>query len=191
MTDKKIFLIRHGETDWNRQKIWQGQRGPGLNANGRKQIENTALKLKSASIAKIYSSDVRRAVETSQIISGSLGIGFVAAPAFRERDMGDYTELPESEVLKRNPGLEFEHGFLGSNDLPTVEKWDLFVERVIDGIKDMVSNIEENTAIVTHGGVIYVALAHFDKTKVLPVVPNGNVSVIRVKPDIAVEAVYL
>ncbi|MCL4480886.1 MAG: histidine phosphatase family protein, partial [Candidatus Thermoplasmatota archaeon] len=105
MTDKKIFLIRHGETDWNRQKIWQGQRGPGLNTNGRDQIENTALKLKSAGITEIYSSDVKRAVETAQIISGSLGLDFITNPAFRERDMGDYTGLPESEVLKRNPGL--------------------------------------------------------------------------------------
>ncbi|MGC8516246.1 MAG: histidine phosphatase family protein [Thermoplasmata archaeon] len=191
MTDKKIFLVRHGETDWNRQKVWQGQRGPGLNMNGRSQVENTALKLKSADITELYSSDVRRAIETSQIISRSLGLDFITEPAFRERDMGDYTGLPESEVLKRNPGLEFQHGFLGSNDLPTVEKWDMFVNRVLDGLQDIISRTEGNTAIVTHGGVIYIALAYFDKTKVLPVVPNGNISVVRVKPDVFVETVYL
>lgn len=191
MTDKKIFLIRHGETDWNREKIWQGLRGPGLNTNGREQIKSAALKLKDANIMKLYSSDIRRAVETSQIISKFLDLDFVTEPAFRERDMGDYTGLPESEVLKRNPGLEFQHGFLGSNDLPSVEKWGSFVNRVIGGLRDIISGIEGNTAIVTHGGVIYIALAYFDKTKVLPVVPNGNVSVVRVKPDIFVETVYL
>lgn len=191
MTDKKIFLIRHGETDWNREKIWQGLRGPGLNTNGREQIKSAALKLKDANIMKLYSSDIRRAVETSQIISKFLDLDFVTEPAFRERDMGDYTGLPESEVLKRNPGLEFQHGFLGSNDLPSVEKWGSFVNRVIGGLQDIISGIEGNTAIVTHGGVIYIALAYFDKTKVLPVVPNGNVSVVRVKPDIFVETVYL
>jgi broad specificity phosphatase PhoE len=191
LTDKKIFLIRHGETDWNREKIWQGLRGPGLNTNGREQIKSAALKLKDANIMKLYSSDIRRAVETSQIISKFLDLDFVTEPAFRERDMGDYTGLPESEVLKRNPGLEFQHGFLGSNDLPSVEKWGSFVNRVIGGLQDIISGIEGNTAIVTHGGVIYIALAYFDKTKVLPVVPNGNVSVVRVKPDIFVETVYL
>lgn len=191
MTDKKIFLIRHGETDWNREKIWQGLRGPGLNTNGREQIKSAALKLKDANIMKLYSSDIRRAVETSQIISKFLDLDFVTEPAFRERDMGDYTGLPESEVLKRNPGLEFQHGFLGSNDLPSVEKWGSFVNRVIGGLQDIISGIEGNTAIVTHGGVIYIALAYFDKTKVLPVVPNGNVSVVRVKPDIFVETVHL
>jgi len=191
LTDKKIFLIRHGETDWNREKIWQGLRGPGLNTNGREQIKSAALKLKDANIMKLYSSDIRRAVETSQIISKFLDLDFVTEPAFRERDMGDYTGLPESEVLKRNPGLEFQHGFLGSNDLPSVEKWGSFVNRVIGGLRDIISGIEGNTAIVTHGGVIYIALAYFDKTKVLPVVPNGNVSVVRVKPDIFVETVYL
>ncbi len=191
MTEKKIFLVRHGETDWNRQKIWQGQRGPGLNTNGRDQIENTALKLKNAGITEIYSSDVKRAVETAQIISGSLGLDFITNPAFRERDMGDYTGLPESEVLKRNPGLEFQNGFLGSNDLPTVEKWDSFVNRIIDGLQDILSDLEGNKAVVTHGGVIYIALAYFDKTKVFPVVPNGNISVVRVKPDVCVEKVYL
>jgi broad specificity phosphatase PhoE len=191
LTDKKIFLIRHGETDWNREKIWQGLRGPGLNTNGREQIKSAALKLKDANIMKLYSSDIRRAVETSQIISKFLDLDFVTEPAFRERDMGDYTGLPESEVLKRNPGLEFQHGFLGSNDLPSVEKWGSFVNRVIGGLQDIISGIEGNTAIVTHGGVIYIALAYFDKTKVLPVVPNGNVSVVRVKPDIFVETVHL
>jgi len=191
LTDKKIFLIRHGETDWNREKIWQGLRGPGLNTNGREQIKSAALKLKDANIMKLYSSDIRRAVETSQIISKFLDLDFVTEPAFRERDMGDYTGLPESEVLKRNPGLEFQHGFLGSNDLPSVEKWGSFVNRVIGGLQDIISGTEGNTAIVTHGGVIYIALAYFDKTKVLPVVPNGNVSVVRVKPDIFVETVYL
>lgn len=191
MTDKKIFLIRHGETDWNREKIWQGHRGPGLNTNGREQIKSAALKLKDANITKFYSSDIRRAVETSQIISDFLDLDFVTEPAFRERDMGDYTGLPESEVLKRNPGLEFQHGFLGSNDLPSVEKWDSFVNRVTGGLQNIMSVIEGNTAIVTHGGVIYIALAYFDKTKILPVVPNGNVSVVRVKPNILVETVYL
>jgi len=191
LNEKRIFLIRHGETDWNRQKIWQGLHGPGLNEAGRKQIENTALKLKNLDITDLYSSDVTRALETSQIISSQLKLSLKISPAFRERDMGNYTGFPESEVLKRNPGLILQNGFLGSNDLPTVEKWDSFVRRVTDGIENLVSHIEGNTAVVTHGGVIYIALAHFDHNKMLPVVPNGNVSVIRVKPDVFVETIYL
>ncbi|EQD52043.1 phosphoglycerate mutase [mine drainage metagenome] len=191
MNEKRIFLIRHGETDWNRKKIWQGLHGPGLNEAGRKQIENTAFKLKNSNISELYSSDVTRALETSQIISSYLGLRLKISPAFRERDMGDYTGLAESEVLKRNPGLVLQNGFLGSNDLPTVEKWDSFVRRVTEGIESLISHVEGDAAAVTHGGVIYIALAHFDHNKLLPVVPNGNVSVIMVKPDVFIENIYL
>ncbi len=187
----RLYLVRHGETEWNRLHIWQGHYGPGLNEAGRKQIEITAEKLENKGITSIIASDVKRAVESCDIISSKLHLHPEFYEDFRERDLGDFSGKDESEVLKMNPGLKLQNGFQGPIDLPSVEKWKDFVKRITLAIDRVIRLYSGNVVIVTHGGVIFVALRYFDSKVNAPVVPNGNVSSISIRQGGLIEEIYL
>ncbi|MCB1223613.1 MAG: histidine phosphatase family protein, partial [Mesotoga sp.] len=66
-----IYFVRHGETEWNNSNRWQGRSDIPLSEKGRKQAEITGTFLKEhvPSVAAIYSSDLKRAKETAEIIA--------------------------------------------------------------------------------------------------------------------------
>ena len=66
---KEFFLFRHGQTDWNLKKRCQGHTDIPLNKNGIKEAEELSIKLESTPLQVIYSSDLKRAVETAEVIS--------------------------------------------------------------------------------------------------------------------------
>ncbi len=68
----RLVLIRHGQTEWNREGRWQGQADPPLNALGRQQAQHTAQDLRAAGLEYLYCSDLRRALETATIIGTEL-----------------------------------------------------------------------------------------------------------------------
>ena len=69
----RLLLVRHGETDWNREHRWQGHAGPGLNALGARQAGAAAARLAGTAAAAVYTSDLRRAAET---VLGPLGYDY-------------------------------------------------------------------------------------------------------------------
>ena len=73
----QLILIRHGQTQWNREGRWQGQADPPLNALGRRQARRAALELRGARLDHLYSSDLRRAMETAHIIGAELGLAVI------------------------------------------------------------------------------------------------------------------
>src|SRR5271167_1540411 len=70
-----IYLVRHGETDWNAAERWQGHTDIPLNATGRAQADAVAEALSGAGLAGVVASDLSRAQETANIIAARLGIG--------------------------------------------------------------------------------------------------------------------
>jgi probable phosphoglycerate mutase len=98
-----ILLARHGETDWNAERRWQGHVDRPLNELGREQAESLADALEGESIAAIYSSDLLRAHETARIVGARLGIEVVVDPALREMDVGSWSGLTNDEIQDRFP----------------------------------------------------------------------------------------
>jgi len=97
-----IYFVRHGETEWNNSNRWQGRSDIPLSEKGRKQAEITGTFLKEhvPSVAAIYSSDLKRAKETAEIIAVSYAETPVANPVLREADVGLWNGLEISEALK-------------------------------------------------------------------------------------------
>ncbi|KAI9446299.1 phosphoglycerate mutase-like protein [Lactarius indigo] len=86
----RIYIVRHGETEENKQKIIQGQLDTQLNSEGEKQADLVAKALRDIPFDNCYSSDLRRAAGTAErILAHHPGLRLESAPALRERYMGD------------------------------------------------------------------------------------------------------
>lgn len=98
-----ILLARHGETDWNRDGIWQGWADPALNETGRAQARALRDELRADPFDAVYSSDLRRARETAEIVAQPHGVPVVADPNLREIDIGSWSGLTRVEIAERFP----------------------------------------------------------------------------------------
>jgi len=100
-----IVLVRHGETDWNRERRFQGHADTPLNASGRAQAHQLAHLLSDERLSAIYTSPLRRASETARIVGDRLGLEPRELEALREIDVGDWQGLTVDDVRARFPDL--------------------------------------------------------------------------------------
>ena len=141
----KIVLARHGETDWNIERRYQGHLDPPLNATGRRQSEELAGSLAAERIDAIYSSDLRRALETTQIVGGRLGLPVVTDQGLREVDLGSWAGLTPIEVAER----------FGESAMHDGETRGEHTERVVEAVRRIAARHPEGSIlVVTHGGSI-------------------------------------
>jgi len=101
----KLIIVRHGETDWNRENRFQGQADPPLNHAGREQAYKLAARLCNVPLTAAFSSDLRRARETAQILTGNRQIPLKLDARLRERRFGLWEGLTRDEVSSRYPEL--------------------------------------------------------------------------------------
>ena len=94
----RILLVRHGETDWNRDERWQGHAGPSLNERGRAQAAAVALRLAGRRPVVLVTSDLPRAVETAEVIAEATGLRPTLDPGLREVDVGSWSGLTQSRA---------------------------------------------------------------------------------------------
>jgi len=87
----RLFLVRHGETVDNARQLMQGQLQGALNAKGTAQAEDVARQLQDEHFDAIIASDLRRAIQTAEIIARPHQLPVVTTPLLRERDWGDFT----------------------------------------------------------------------------------------------------
>jgi broad specificity phosphatase PhoE len=87
----RIFLVRHGETEWNRIGRFQGRSDQPLNEKGRRQAQALALALKDEPLTTFYASPLPRAMETAGIIKGfHPDASLITEPRFMEMDLGEF-----------------------------------------------------------------------------------------------------
>ena len=96
-----LLLVRHGETDWNRELRIQGSSDIELNELGRKQAEALADELAHVELDAIYASDLSRARATAETVAERLGLPVTVDPDLREIDVGSREGLTGAEVGDR------------------------------------------------------------------------------------------
>jgi broad specificity phosphatase PhoE len=154
-----LVLIRHGETDWNRDNRFQGHADPPLNDAGRAQARALADELGAEHFAALYTSPLRRAAETAAILASKLGLEPVSDAALEEVDVGSWSGLTRDGVEQRFPEgyarwLEYGHGW---DDGETYEE---LGGRVVAGLLKIGARHPDVAVLaVTHGGPIRSALA--------------------------------
>jgi probable phosphoglycerate mutase len=156
-----LYLVRHGETDWNREKRWQGHHDRSLSAAGRAQASAAARRLSVERITQVHSSDLKRAQETGQIIAGVCGLELRTDRALREVDVGNWAGLTHDEAKKRFPE-GYARRRAGGTGWEGGESYEQMGERVRAYVTRLVDSARgsEGIALVCHSGVIRLLVVH-------------------------------
>ncbi len=152
----KWYLIRHGESEWNKEGRIQGHADVGLSELGRRQVELLSARMAGESIDAAYSSDLSRAVDTATGALGDSGVPLVTGTDLREFSYGEWEGLTMQEVQDQDPELFAARFTRGDNafSAPGGEtSADILkrVQRFLEGVEKRHSP-DENLLIVGHGG---------------------------------------
>jgi broad specificity phosphatase PhoE len=140
-----IYLVRHGETDANAARVVQTPDVP-LSARGRVQAQALGRRLADAGVARIVSSDLRRAVETAEIVARATGAALRFDAGLEERNFGDVRGTAYAELAEDLFGPDFAP--------PGGETWADFHARVDAAWARVLAHADEvggDLAVVTHG----------------------------------------
>jgi broad specificity phosphatase PhoE len=154
----RLILIRHGETDYTTQRRYCGISNPTLNNKGKQQAQAIAERLKIFKIDKIYSSDLKRACQTSKILFKNRK--FEKLSDFREINFGIFEKLTYEEIMEQHsePYQKWIDNPL-ENKIPQGEGLSELNQRVNEKLSAVISeNKNKTVAIVTHGGPIRIIL---------------------------------
>ena len=155
-----IVLVRHGETDWNRERRFQGHADVPLNEEGRRQVRELAEALAGESFARAYSSPLRRAAESAEILASRLALEVRPSDALKEVDVGSWSGLTVAEVEARFPAGYRRWIEWRASGWEDGESYDELAQRVVAGLHELArAHPGGNVLAVTHGGPIRSAMA--------------------------------
>ncbi|HSS62068.1 MAG TPA: histidine phosphatase family protein, partial [Candidatus Limnocylindrales bacterium] len=156
----RLTLVRHGQSTWNREHRIQGQLDPPLSPEGARQAELLGQRLAGRTYAAFYTSDLQRAFATAQAIGAVIGQAPVPMPSLREIFLGDWEGLTTEEIARRFPEAWAEWVEEPDWDVvPGGESAAHFDARVGAALDEILQRHEQSEVlVVTHGGVIQVAL---------------------------------
>lgn len=154
----KIYLIRHGETEWNVKKVMQGSVDIPLNYNGKEQAEIMSEKLVDKKIDIIISSTLIRARETAEIIAEKLQLYVSFDDRIIERNYGEFEG--KSKLL-----IDYESFWSFSKNLNYInaENINVAYNRVKSFFEDAIKkNKGKNILVVIHAGICKLAECYFN-----------------------------
>lgn len=163
----KLYLVRHGETDWNQKSRIQGQTDTPLNDHGREQAQELAEKLEQEdlNIRCIYSSPQQRAYETAQIIGQKLSVSPITHQGLEEMCMGKWEGYTWKQVKEEFPE-EYQVWYTNRRyqQTPGGESYQQLLDRLLPALRDILERETENTLIVTHSAVIMTLMSYLYDT---------------------------
>lgn len=166
-----IYLTRHGSTMWNYEKRFQGQKDSELTEEGIGQAESLRNRINDMDIDVIYTSPIKRAFRTANIVRGNKDIEIITSDALKELHFGEYEGLTEEELLAQGRGSELRKVFAGEIDvrLPGGETLRELSHRVGDFIDNILACQEgKSVLVVTHGAALRAIIRHIEKKDEYP-----------------------
>lgn len=163
---KKLFLIRHGQTVWNMEGKYQGDRNTELTGLGIKQARLAAKYLSKVDFAAVYSSSLKRAVDTAKIIAGYKNLKVIVRENLKEINFGKWEGMRFNEINKKY-NIEYQSWLEDPYNSPPPggESFKTLTERATAEIENIVAENRDGSsiAVVTHGGVIISLLVYWLK----------------------------
>jgi broad specificity phosphatase PhoE len=158
MSWTRIYLLRHGETEWNRRKLFRGHSSIELSERGRGQALAAARALVGREMDAIFTSPIKRAVETAEFCSRELGLETITAPALSDPDCGLWTGNGLSWAEERHPDE-----FWNMNNRPSQLRFPggESVQEVYERVSDFIHNelddlVDGPVLLVTHNFIFQV-----------------------------------
>ena len=151
LPNKSFYFIRHGETDWNKDKIIMGHTDIPLNQNGFDQAYRAQKFFKNMSFDKIYTSPLKRAYRTAEILNECIGSSLVTCDDLMERGFGERDGTSYDGALTT---------LSNTSAIKGAETFDVFEARVLTGVRKILEESKSSPLIVAHGGV-FVVLAKY------------------------------
>ena len=158
-----MLLLRHGQSEWNAIRRWQGSANIPLTELGREQARETASLLYHLPhrFGPVWASDLLRAGETASIIADELALGHVTHDErLREAYAGEWQGMTPEEIERAYPGWLAEH-----RRPPTFEHFDVVVERGLAAVRSIahVSDSVATPLVVAHSGLIRSIIRHLGR----------------------------
>jgi len=156
----RLYLVRHGETEWNRFSKVQGRTDTELSEEGIKQAQLLAGRLARENIDIIYSSSLKRALRTAEIVAGYKSCKVVESDKYHEICLGPWEGMTINEIKEKYT----EHFRVYREDpanfnLPGAETFMDLTERTYNAISDIVNRHKgSNILVVSHGTAIKAAI---------------------------------
>jgi probable phosphoglycerate mutase len=150
-----LLIIRHGQSEWNLERRWQGWKNAPLTELGVRQARERAATLVESGFSPdaVYSSDHGRARQTAEIIAEALGVGLRLDDGFRERSGGDWEGYTAEEIDELWPGMR-DAWRRGEIHCPPGGEVDDVVLARFDAALAKVIGTGVPAVIVTHGGAL-------------------------------------
>ena len=155
--DKELFIVRHGETEWNKNRKYQGQKDVKLNETGKKQVRLSAEELAEFDLEAVCSSNLSRARDTAEEIAASHQLQVRQFAGLREIDFGDWEGKSYEEIIEQQK--ERFHDWLqnpGRTSPPGGEDMQEFQQRVCRAFEQILEFSADKIAVAAHGGSIRV-----------------------------------
>ena len=142
-----FYYLRHGQTDWNLERRFQGQIDIPLNAYGLLQAENAAHLLRNEPIAAICSSPLQRALRTAEVVGERLGLPVTILDGLKEVGFGAW----EGAVMDHSAYAQWRSGAVVPENAESVDR---FYDRVRAAMAEAL-NRPGPVLVVAHGGVYW------------------------------------
>lgn len=162
-----LYIVRHGETEWNINNIVQGHSDSPLTENGVTQVKKTAEELKDIDFAAIYSSDSGRAHKTANIIKLDRELAVITTAALRERNYGSFEGQASNDFKQKIHEAKEKISQLSEVErrvaklAPDIESDAEIISRFITILREIsVAHPGKNVLITCHGGPIRTFLEH-------------------------------
>ena len=159
---RDFVFVRHGETDWNREKRVQGSKGAPMNPAGHEQAKGLARVLWEVPIQAVYSSALPRAIETASYVAGPHRVSVTTDPRLNEIHHGDWeglseTELPDLDLYRRWRADPTSAALPGAESLGDVR------DRAVEAMREIAARHPASdglVAVVSHQIVLAVLKCH-------------------------------
>lgn len=151
---KRLLLVRHGETEWNRLGRVQGHIDAPLNDTGRAQAAAVSAALAHFAPSLVWSSDLSRARETASHVADVAGTKVSVDLRLRERSWGEAEGLTGEEFQARHPGYSATDRPAQLDEIPGMESIADVRARMVEVLTDLLERIPygETGVAVSHGG---------------------------------------
>ena len=158
----ELWLVRHGQTDWNLQGRWQGQANdaPGLNDTGFAQALALLDQLPDVNFSAIYSSDLLRARQTAELVAKPLGLTITLEPRLREINLGDWEGMLSDDIQAHYPReLEERQHDPFNTRAPKGEAPREVAERILAVVNEIALKYpNESVLLISHGLALAVII---------------------------------